>query len=240
MWISALPGAIALAALSGSSPAFGLDRHDIQGVWQTPDAGLLVEVYSCDGGICAKIASTPEPNLKDVKNPDPSLRARPVAGLVTWRRPKEAGDLQWIGTSYNIADGGTYYGTMRLTGPATLALSICNLAVMHCADQTWTKAATQPAATILTPVSHPKAAPVVPVQTPPAEIPTSLQTSQQQPPASNPVIPKPAAVKPKRAPAKNAEKPTAPPGAAIEKPKEAPERQADPHGYDDLPHIHVR
>jgi uncharacterized protein (DUF2147 family) len=144
MRLSMLPGAIMLAAFPAFAPASALDRQDIQGMWRQPGNGPLVQVYSCQGGgICAKVASTADPDLKDVKNPEPSLRSRPVAGLVIWQHPKESGDLQWIGSSYNIADGGTYYGTMHLTSSTTLDLSVCDLNAMRCDDQTWTKAGPQ-------------------------------------------------------------------------------------------------
>ena len=169
MRLSALPAAIALAAFSASVPASALDRRDIQGIWRHPDTGSLIQIYSCGGGICAKVVSTVDPNLKDVKNPDPALRDRPVAGLVLWQHPKESGDLQWIGSAYNTADGGTYYGTMLLTGPATLAVSSCNLSVMLCADQIWTKSAPQTPKANLAPVSQPKIAPAAPTPAAPVQ-----------------------------------------------------------------------
>ena len=229
MRLSTLPAAIALAAFSASVPAFALDRHDIQGIWRHPDTGSLIQIYSCGGGICAKVVSTADPNLKDVKNPDPALRDRPVAGLVLWQRPRESGDLQWIGSAYNTADGGTYYGTMHLTSTATLAVSSCNLSVMLCADQIWTKTDPQTAKANLAPVSQPKTAgPAAPVQ------------AVAAPAAPVHAAPKPAAVKPRQSAAKVVNKPKAPPAVVEEKPKEVPERPRDPNGYEDLPHIHVR
>ena len=159
MRLSALPAAIVLTAFSASAPASALDRRDIQGIWRHPDTGSLIQIYSCGGGVCAKVASTADPNLKDVKNPDPALRDRLVAGVVLWQRPKESGELQWIGSTYNAADGGTYYGTMHLTSPTTLAMSGCNLSVMICADQIWTKVDPQNAKAPLTTASQPKTAP---------------------------------------------------------------------------------
>ena len=88
MRLSALPVAIALAAFSASVPASALDRRDIQGIWRHPDTGSLIQIYSCGGGICAKVVSTADRNLKDVKNPSPALRDRLVAGVVLWERPK--------------------------------------------------------------------------------------------------------------------------------------------------------
>ncbi len=252
MRLSTLPAVIALAAFSASVPASALDRHDIQGIWRHPDTGSLIQIYSCGGGICAKVVSTVDPNLKDVKNPDPALRDRPVAGLVLWQRPKESGDLQWIGSAYNAADGGTYYGTMHLTSPATLAVSSCNLSVMLCADQIWTKSDPQTAKAILAPVSQPKAAPAAPTpaapvqaarracSTGPAAPHLPRQSSRAAPAAPVHAAPKPAAAKPRQPATKVADKPKAPPAVVEEKPKEVPERSRDPNGYEDLPHIHIR
>jgi uncharacterized protein (DUF2147 family) len=243
MRLSTLPAAIALAAFSASVPASALDRHDIQGIWRHPDTGSLIQIYSCGGGICAKVVSTVDPNLKDVKNPDPALRDRPVAGLVIWQHPKESGDLQWIGSAYNTADGGTYYGTMLLTSPATLAVSSCNLSVMLCADQVWTKSDPQSAKAILAPVSQPKAAPAAP--TPAAPVQAAATPAAPVPAATAPAAPvraapKPAAVKPRQPAKKAAEKPKAPLAVVEEKPREVTERPRDPNGYEDLPHIHIR
>ena len=253
MRLSTLPAAIALAAFSASVPASALDRHDIQGIWRQPDTGSLIQVYPCGGGICAKVVSTSDPNLKDVKNPDASLRDRPVAGLVLWQHPKESGDLQWIGSAYNTADGGTYYGTMLLTSPTTLAVSGCNLSAMLCADRVWTKAGPQTGTANLTAVSHPKtapaaptpvaavqavAAPAAPVQAP--AVPAAPVQAAAALAAPVQATPKPAAVKPKQSPVKVVEKPKTPPAVAEEKPKEVPERSRDPNGYEDLPHIHIR
>ena len=264
MRFSTLPAAIALAAFSASVPASALDRHDIQGIWRHPDTGSLIQIYSCGGGICAKVVSTVDPNLKDVKNPDPALRDRPVAGLVIWQHPKESGDLQWIGSAYNAADGGTYYGTMLLTGPATLAVSSCNLSVMLCADEVWTKSDPQAAKAILAPVSQPKTAPAAPTPAAPvqavaapaapvraapapaapvqavAAAPAAPVRAASAPAAPVQAGPKPAAVKPRQSATKVADKPKAPPAVVEEKPKEVPERPRDPNGYEDLPHIHVR
>ena len=255
MRLSTLPAVIALAAFSASVPAFALDRHDIQGIWRHPDTGSLIQIYSCGGGICAKVVSTADPNLKDVKNPDPALRDRPVAGLVLWQRPKESGDLQWIGSAYNTADGGTYYGTMHLTSPATLAVSSCNLSVMLCADQVWTKSDPQAAKATLAPVSQPKTAPAAPtpaapvqaVAAPPAApvraaaAPAApVQAVVAAPAAPVHAAPKPAAVKPRQSATKVVNRPKAPPAVVEEKPKEVPERSRDPNGYEDLPHIHIR
>jgi uncharacterized protein (DUF2147 family) len=244
MRLSTLPAVIALAAFSASIPAFALDRHDIQGIWRHPDTGSLIQIYSCGGGICAKVVSTVDPNLKDVKNPDPALRDRPVAGLVLWQRPKESGDLQWIGSAYNAADGGTYYGTLHLTSPATLAVSSCNLSAMLCADQIWTKTDPQTAKATLAPVSHPKTAPVAPAPAAPvqavAAAPAAPVRAAAAPAAPVHAARKHPAAKPRLSAAKVADKPKAPPAMAEEKHIEVPERARDPNGYEDLPHIHVR
>jgi uncharacterized protein (DUF2147 family) len=256
MRLSALPAAIVVTAVIGAFPASALDRHSVHGIWRHPDTGSFIQIYACEGGICAKVASTADPNLKDIHNPDPALRSRPVAGVVLWRHPKESGDLQWIGSAYNTIDGGTYYGTMHLTSATTLAVSACNLSAMVCADQTWTRADPETAKAVLTQVSQPQTAPAAPtvviekpkqppvmVAEKPKDPPSIAEAMPKQPPVAAAETPKvsPAIAhqKPKRPPVKIVEKPKAPPAIVVETPKEVPEKPRDPNGYEDLPHIHI-
>jgi uncharacterized protein (DUF2147 family) len=138
MRLSVLPF-VGAAALLNAGPASALSSQDVYGVWRHPDNGSLMEVYPCDGGICAKAVTVQDDQRKDGKNPDPALRGRPVAGIEIWRHAKETAPLQWSGSGYNPLDGVTLYGTLRLTGETALVIASCNLNVMPCLDRTWTK-----------------------------------------------------------------------------------------------------
>ncbi len=125
--------------LGGASSALALEEKDILGVWRNPDTGSLIRFYPCGDTACAKIAEVDEKGRKDTNNPDPALRNRPVVGIVIMNGGKKVGPLTWRGSLYNWADGGTYNGTLTLTGPKTLKLSGCILGGLICADRIWTK-----------------------------------------------------------------------------------------------------
>ncbi len=227
-----LQAAIAVAALLGALPASALDRHDVQGIWRHPDNGSLIQVYPCDGAICAKVVWVLDQTRTDIKNPDPALRDRPIVGIVIWRHAKETANLQWSGSSYNSLDGATYYGTLNLTSEKTLVVAGCNLSVTPCFERTWTKVNAETAKAVSTTAPQPQPQP----------------QPQKAQPAAKPVVEKPkapakaVAVKPKVSAAVAAQAP-APTENAVEKPKEPAEirveRPRDPNGYDDLPHIHI-
>jgi uncharacterized protein (DUF2147 family) len=204
---------IGVTAFLGAAPASALSPQDVFGVWRHPDNGSLIQIYPCDGAICAKVVSVADPNRKDVNNPDPALRDRPIVGIVIWRHARETARLQWSGSAYSPLDGATHYGTLHLTGDTTLVVTSCNLNVMPCFERTWTKVSPEMAKATL--VSQPQA---------------------DQPQVSQPK--EAATAKPKIV-----AKPKPPSAHKAKKTKEHAKKRAnppsDPNGYNDLPHIHI-
>jgi uncharacterized protein (DUF2147 family) len=212
MRFSTLQAAISVTAFLSAGPASALSTHDVYGVWRYPDNGSLIRIYPCGGELCAKIVWVADPKRTDVHNPDPALRKRPIVGIVIWRHAKRTASLQWSGSSYNTLDGAIYYGTLQLTGPATLVVAGCNLSVTPCFERTWTKLDTDAAKAITTKVSQPKE--------PPAAV---------KKPAAEKII----ARKPKARKVRRARKPKPLPRARAVRPRE-------PNRYNELPHIHIR
>jgi uncharacterized protein (DUF2147 family) len=170
------------AALTGAAPALALSPQDIYGVWRNPDSGVLTQIYPCDGTICAKVVSAPDPAATDVKNPNPDLRGRLLVGIDTWRHAKETAPLQWSGSAYNPLDGATVYGTLHLTSDAVLVVASCNLEVMPCSERTWTKVSPEASRVFTTLVSHAE----------PAALAAPLAAKPKQAPAAErSLIPKP-------------------------------------------------
>jgi uncharacterized protein (DUF2147 family) len=153
MRLTTLP-VIGAAAFLGAHAASALSAQDVFGVWRNPDNGSLIQIYPCDGSICAKIVLVPDATIKDVKNPDPALRGRPLVGIDTWRHAKETAPLQWSGSAYNPLDGATVYGTLHLASDAALVEASCNLEVMPCFERTWTKVSAEKAGVFTTLVSQ--------------------------------------------------------------------------------------
>lgn len=98
-----------LALLLASAPA------PIAGRWLTAEGKAVVEIAPCAGGggpdVCGRIAQVLKPRPGgppvDIKNPDPALRGRPMAGLVILTGFRPDGD-RWRGRIYDPESGRTY------------------------------------------------------------------------------------------------------------------------------------
>jgi uncharacterized protein (DUF2147 family) len=211
-----------MAALAGAFPAKALGPHDVYGVWRQPDSGTLIQIFPCGGAVCAKIVWTSDANRLDARNPDPALRGRSLVGVELWRHAKETAPLQWSGSAYNPADGATVYGTLHLTGEGALLVASCNLNVMPCSERTWAKITPETAKAIANQAFQPEPPRQQASQPAPAPQVTAVAARAAPPPPKPATQPPVAKVKPPKAHAKT----------------EAP-RGGDPHGYYDLPHIHL-
>jgi len=91
------------------------------GLWLTEKKGVIVDVYDCDGALCARTVWLKKPRFKDGSirldrnNPDPSLRTRPWCGMVviTGVRP-DGRDVWRKGKIYDPKSGRRYSIDMRL------------------------------------------------------------------------------------------------------------------------------
>jgi len=92
------------------------------GLWQ--DADATFEIYDEHGTLSARIVSVKEETgpqgmtKRDIHNPDPSKRSRPIIGLVIMSGFVKKSDLHWEnGTIYDPRNGSTYSCTLDLDGP---------------------------------------------------------------------------------------------------------------------------
>lgn len=126
---------------AGADPAFGL--------WLTPGGSAKVRVGPCAGhpsdacGILVWLrhgrdgAGAP---VRDVANPDPRLRTRPLAGVALIGGFRRTGPGRWTdGHIYDPDTGKTYRSTMSVASDGTLDVAGCVLVI--CRSQTWTRAA---------------------------------------------------------------------------------------------------
>ena len=113
---------------------------DISGVWLTADGDAHIRMARCGPGMCGQIVWMREKaGSTDVKNPDPSKRARPLMGLVIaidFRASSGDAD-RYVGRFYNADDGNTYNGSIAPHGANALQVQGC-LAIF-CQTQTWTR-----------------------------------------------------------------------------------------------------
>lgn len=134
-----LPIVAAALALSVSAPAFA---QDVTGLWLTQTNGGQVEISRCGNSLCGKLVTSnhikADPNAKDEKNKDPSLRGRPVRNM-QMLYDFTGGPTKWTGGKvYNAADGGTYSGTITLISANELKLKGCIVAPL-CKTEKWTR-----------------------------------------------------------------------------------------------------
>ena len=129
---AALAAALASPALAG----------DPTGLWQTPTNGGQVRIAHCGQALCGTLVTSDhiraDPNTLDVHNRDAAQRGRTLRNL-PMLTGFTGGPTEWRGGSvYNPADGGTYRGTISMTGDNSLRLRGCIVAPL-CKNQTWTR-----------------------------------------------------------------------------------------------------
>ncbi len=130
--ISVLISGLILAASSVS--VFGADADSILGLWNTAENKSKVEIFKCGNKYCGRIAELKEPTYTaddkegmagqpklDRKNPDPSLRTRPLLGLQLMHGFTYSGRNVWEGGEiYDPDNGKTYKCKMTLSAPNRL------------------------------------------------------------------------------------------------------------------------
>jgi len=102
---------------------------DIIGMWLTEKNEAIIQIFKTnDGKYSGKIIWLKEPLTekgtpkKDIKNPNPELRNRPILNLVIMNG-FEFNGKEWInGTIYDAESGKTYKALISLTDKNTLKL----------------------------------------------------------------------------------------------------------------------
>ncbi|HEY6871861.1 MAG TPA: DUF2147 domain-containing protein [Geobacteraceae bacterium] len=125
--------AFLLPVLLAATTAFGASPDDILGPWKTVGDRSEVELFRCGDKICGKVAWLMNANYMnskdgpvgtpkvDRKNPDPTLRTRPIIGLQVIEGLAPAGDNRWDhGLCYDPESGNTYKCKARLASPERL------------------------------------------------------------------------------------------------------------------------
>jgi uncharacterized protein (DUF2147 family) len=127
MW-NALKLAVIAAGLLAAAPTFA-SAQDLAptGNWFYPDKRFELAIVPCGAGLCGRIAwlqspqdASGRPRL-DYRNPDPTLRTRPLLGLTVLDGLHQTADGTWEGGKiYNPDDGASYSANVALAGDGTL------------------------------------------------------------------------------------------------------------------------
>jgi len=132
-----------IVTLFGAAPASAQSAEPV-GVWLTEKGDARVKITKCGSGICGVIVSlrepidhaTGEPQVDD-KNPNPSLRTRPIIGLSLFIGMRPSAPGKWSGQIYNADDGGTYVSYVTFSGGDALRVEGC--VGMICGGETWSR-----------------------------------------------------------------------------------------------------
>lgn len=127
-------------ALVSTAPAYAAPAS-VNGKWLTTDKDSIITISQCGKTVCGRITrilvKTPDANQKDVNNPNPKLRSRPVIGLPILTEFKPDGK-KWRGRIYDPRDGKSYRSVLTLLKNGKLKVEGCILFV--CSTQYWTRA----------------------------------------------------------------------------------------------------
>lgn len=143
-----------LSVAIGVVPCVARDwTSTIAGTWLTAQ-GTEVTLAPCERAFCGYItrivvtsemkskygldAETAYPQqFRDVMNPDPTLRSRPIDGLHFFTVAATS-DYELSGQLYNPEDGRTYDGHILVQSQDQLVIKGCALVVI-CQEQTWVR-----------------------------------------------------------------------------------------------------
>lgn len=133
----------------------------IEGTWQTLELSE-VTITLCEQGFCGLLSKivvpseglTPEEykaamampveSFTDMRNPDPTLRDRPMMGLQILTLLPSAKPNVYDGEIYNPRDGNVYSGYVEMLGPDNMRLNGCVLYNIVCQGQDWVRVIPEP------------------------------------------------------------------------------------------------
>jgi len=128
--------ALALAAAPGYAAT------PVTGKWLTVEKDSVVEIGTCGKSVCGRIvrilkATADGKPAFDKFNPDPSLRTRPIEGMMILSGFTAAGSV-WNGRIYDPRSGKSYRSKLARNPDGTLKVQGC--IAFLCRTQTWTAA----------------------------------------------------------------------------------------------------
>lgn len=131
--------AVMLAGM-GTSGSHGQERpteDDLIGDWVLPESGAVIHTYRCGDEVCGQIVKVPDPARRDIHNPDPALRRRPLLGIVVAPGLSRKGPTSWEGEFYNSLNGYTYTGTLNLVDRERFTFVGCLIGPLFCHTKTY-------------------------------------------------------------------------------------------------------
>jgi uncharacterized protein (DUF2147 family) len=111
----------------------------VLGRWLTDDGSGVVEIAPCDGALCGKLVSVRDPKApdRDINNPDPDKRHRPLVGIAILTGLTRSADGWSGGHAYDPKAGRTYRAEISLARDGRLDVTGCVLFL--CRTRHWTR-----------------------------------------------------------------------------------------------------
>ncbi len=135
--------AVAAATMFVLPSPLGATSQGVLGLWATGSEGGKVEIYRCGNAVCGRIVDADKlrqnPDQRDARNSDPSLRDRKLKGLVVLRG-FTGGPTKWEGGPvYDPESGdGAKKGYLTLRADGNLEVKGCKAAIF-CRTKVWTR-----------------------------------------------------------------------------------------------------
>lgn len=106
------------------------------GEWLVEDGTGQIRIEPCGTNLCGYVSHGKDEGALDSKNPDPSLRHRPIIGMPVLidMRPDKS---RWSGKIYSAKDGRTYMSHIEMRNANTLRVEGCAFGGMFCGGQNW-------------------------------------------------------------------------------------------------------
>lgn len=120
---------LGLVAALSSGLLPGLATASVEGFWLTQNERAVFRLSTCGERMCGRLVWLADPFAddggpkRDIVNPDPSRRDRPLCGSPLVSGLERAGEGRWEGGRiYNSRDGRTYGLDVELSDPDTLTI----------------------------------------------------------------------------------------------------------------------
>jgi uncharacterized protein (DUF2147 family) len=116
-----------LLSLLAATPALAVPAP-VTGQWVPPEKDSVIEIASCGGAVCGRIARITAPQPKgpavDENNPNPAMRKRPILGMTILSNFTSDGK-SWRGSIYDPRAGKTYKSFLQLQKDGRLKVQGC-------------------------------------------------------------------------------------------------------------------
>lgn len=115
----------------------------VLGRWLTDDGSGMVEIGPCGNALCGRLVSVLDPRApdRDVNNPDPAQRRRPLLGVAVLTGLVRDRDGWGGGRAYDPKAGRSYRARIDLAADGRLDVTGCLFIL--CRTRHWTRPATE-------------------------------------------------------------------------------------------------